>query len=75
MTPVEATYLAWLDLRKWGFSCGELAERTAKAGVVFTGGTFFGEAGEGFLRVNFACPRRNIGEAVRRLQKALLANA
>ena len=73
LTPVEATYLAWLDLRGWGFRCEELAERTAKAGVVFTGGTFFGDNGEGFLRVNFACPRRNIGEAILRLKNALEA--
>ena len=40
--------------------------------MVFTGGTFFGEeAGEGFLRINIACPRSSIGEAVRRLKKAL----
>ena len=71
LTPVEATYLAWLDLRAWGFSCEELARRTSAAGVVFTGGTFFGDVGEGFLRVNIACPCRNIGEAVRRLKKAL----
>ena len=73
LTPIEATYLAWLDLRKWGFSCKELAMKTAKAGVIFTGGTFFGDNGEGFLRVNFACPRRNIGEAIRRLKNALEA--
>lgn len=72
LTPVEATYLAWMDLRAWGFTCQELAGRTAKAGVVFTGGAFFGEeTGEGFLRINFACPRKNIGEAVRRLKTAL----
>ncbi len=75
LTPVEATYLAWLDLRAWGFSCEELAKRTAAAGVVFTGGTFFGDAGEGFLRINFACPRRNIREALLRLKKALEADA
>ncbi|MBR5345499.1 MAG: pyridoxal phosphate-dependent aminotransferase [Clostridia bacterium] len=73
LTPVEATYLAWLDLRSYGFTCEELAKRTAKARVVFTGGTFFGDNGEGFLRVNFACPRRNIGEAIRRLKNALEA--
>ena len=71
LTPVEATYLGWLDLRAWGFDCEELAKRTAAAGVVFTGGTFFGDCGEGFLRVNFACPRKYVTEAVRRLKLAL----
>ena len=72
LTPMEATYLGWLDLRAAGLTCEELGRRTEAAGVVFTGGTFFGEeAGEGFLRINIACPRSSIGEAVRRLKKAL----
>ena len=71
LTPVRATYLGWLDLRRWGYSCEELARRTEAAGVIFTGGTFFGDAGEGHLRINFGCPRANIAEAVRRLKKAL----
>ncbi len=71
LTPVRATYLGWLDLRSWGYTCEELARRTEAAGVIFTGGTFFGDVGEGHLRINFGCPRANIPEAVRRLKKAL----
>ena len=72
LTPMEATYLGWLDLRAWGFPEEELLRRTRKAGVVFTNGTFFGkEAGEGFLRINIGCPRRNVTEAVHRLSRAL----
>ena len=71
MTPMTATYLAWLDLRAYGFNDAELAERTVKAGVQFTGGGFFGENGDGFVRFNIGCPRRNITEGVLRLKKAL----
>ncbi len=72
LTPLEATYLGWLDLTACGLTCRELTERTEKAGVIFTEGTFFGEeAGEGHMRINIACPRRNIPEAVRRLKTAL----
>ena len=71
LTPLEATYLGWLDLRAYGYDCEELTRRTLEAGVFFTTGTFFGEAGEGFLRVNIGCPRRNIEEGMRRLAKAL----
>ena len=71
LTPLEATYLGWLDLRAYGFTCEELEKRTIAAGVQFTGGTFFGEAGEGFLRVNIGCPRANIEEGVKRLATAL----
>ncbi len=72
LSPMEGTYLGWIDLRAYGYSCAELEERTERAGVVFTGGTFFGEeAGEGFLRINIACPSRHIPEAIRRLKAAL----
>lgn len=71
LTPLEATYLGWIDLRAYGFHEEELMQRTIAAGVQFTGGCFFGEDGEGFLRINIGCPRRYITEGVRRLAKAL----
>lgn len=71
LTPVEATYLGWIDLSAWGFDCEELKRRTEKAGVIFTIGDFFGTGGEGKIRFNFACPERNIMEGVARLKKAL----
>ncbi len=71
LTPLEATYLAWLDLRAYGFDQDELMRRTEAAGVIFTGGTFFGEQGSGFLRVNLGCPTAHVVEAAARLEKAL----
>ena len=71
MSPMTATYLAWLDLRAYGFNDAELSQRTIAAGVQFTGGGFFGENGDGFVRFNIGCPRRNITEGVLRLKKAL----
>ena len=71
LTPLEATYLGWLDLRAYCPTTDELMKRAIAAGVYFTGGTFFGDAGDGFLRVNIGCPRRNIEEGIRRLAKAL----
>ena len=71
LTPIEATYLGWLDLRAYGFSEEELQKRTLAAGVMFTGGKFFGDNGEGFLRINFGCPRGNITEGIHRLAMAL----
>ena len=71
MSPVEATYLAWLDLKAYGLSCAELAKKFRKAKVALTGGTFFGEEGEGFMRVNFACPRSQLKEGIKRLGAAL----
>jgi len=71
MSPIEATYLAWLDLRAYGLTCEEMARKCRRAKVALTGGTFFGEEGEGFMRVNFACPRSQLKEGIKRFGAAL----
>lgn len=71
LTPMGATYLGWLDLTAYGFNEEALRERTIAAGVMFTGGKFFGDNGDGFLRINIGCPRRYITEGILRLKKAL----
>jgi len=72
LSPVEGTYLAWLDMREYGFSNQEIMERTERTGLILTEGHFFGvQAGEGFMRLNFGCPHKNITEAVTRLKRAL----
>ena len=71
LTPMEGTYLGWLDLRAYGYTTDELMRRTEKAGVYFTVGTFFGEIGAGHLRINIGCPRRYIEEGILRLRVAL----
>ncbi len=75
LTPIEATYLGWLDLQAYGFQEDELMRRTLEAGVQFTGGKFFGDSGDGFLRINFGCPRRYLTEGILRLKKALEVQA
>ena len=75
VSPLDATYLAWVDLRAYGFSTAELMRRTYAAGVAFTPGTFFGEKhGEGFLRVNLACPHAQTLDAIQRLENAVKGN-
>lgn len=71
LAPIEATYLAWMDLRAYGMTCDELQKKCYRHGVAFTGGTFFGPEGEGYLRVNFGCPRRQLLEGMERLCAAL----
>lgn len=72
LTPMEGTYLGWIDLRAYGYTTEELMQRTEKAGVYFTVGTFFGEEiGKGHLRINIGCPRRYIEEGILRLRVAL----
>ncbi|MAT83895.1 MAG: aspartate aminotransferase [Gammaproteobacteria bacterium] len=67
MTPVEATYLAWLDVRDL-----ELERPGAyfeEHGLGLSDGAAFG--GDGFVRFNFACPRSTLEEGLERLQQAL----
>ncbi|MCQ2457601.1 MAG: PatB family C-S lyase [Clostridia bacterium] len=71
VSPLEATYLAWLDCTAYTGSCEEIAGRCEKAGLVMTGGDFFGKGGDGFMRLNFACPRSTLEEGLQRLKTAL----
>jgi len=68
----EGTYLAWLDFRSLGLNQKEL-ERFAveKAKLWLDSGTIFGEEGEGFLRVNFACSRKVLQEAMENIKRAM----
>lgn len=71
LAPISATYLGWIDLRAYGKTCDELKEMFDRAGVALTGGTFFGCEGEGFMRLNFGCPKAWVLEGVKRMAKAL----
>ena len=71
LTPVEATYLAWLDLRAYGKSCQEMTDLFMKTGVALTTGVYFGEEADGFMRINFGCPTAMLEEGIRRMAKAL----
>ena len=65
---LEGTYLAWIDFRNTGMSVEELRSFLyEKAKVGFEDGSIFGEEGEGFMRVNLACPRAIVEEAMKRL--------
>jgi len=63
---VEATYLAWIDAR--GVGVDQPLKFFEDAGVGLYDGALFGAPG--FLRLNFACPRAVLGEALRRMQMA-----
>jgi len=69
MTPVEATYLAWIDARQTGIASP--ARFFEQAGVGLSDGDDFD--GHGFVRLNFGCPRTLLAEALRRMESALAA--
>ncbi len=71
ITPLEATYLAWVDFRQTGMGEAELRQRIEKqAKIAANPGSSFGTGGEGFMRFNIAMPRARVAEAVQRLQTA-----
>ena len=61
MSAVEATYLAWLDCRHAGIPGSPFRFFLDKAKVALNDGAEFGKGGEGFVRLNFACPRSRLG--------------
>jgi cysteine-S-conjugate beta-lyase len=68
ISPVEATYLLWLDFRKLGFSTPVLKKLLIeKAGLGLVEGTTFGQGGEGFQRMNIACPASTLRDALERI--------
>ena len=79
--PLEGTYLMWLDCR-WALRYGEplegFSERLAaflreKHGLTLSTGTIYGAAGEGFERLNIACPRTRLLDGLERFKDGIIA--
>lgn len=71
MTELEGTYLVWLDFRAYGFDDLQLEQRIIyEAGLWLDAGSIFGKGGAGFQRINIACPRSVLTEALNRLVTA-----
>jgi cystathionine beta-lyase len=67
----QGTYLAWLDFRDTKIY-EQLENKIGhEAKVVLNNGAMFGSDGEGFMRVNFACPRSVLAEALERIAKVM----
>lgn len=68
----EGTYLVWLDCRELGLNSMNLrAFMREKARVGVDDGFLFGSSGDGFQRINIACPRSILEEALKRIEKAV----
>jgi len=68
----EGTYLAWLDCRGAGLPGDDpYTFFLERARVATNDGRTFGKGGEGFVRLNFACPRATLTEALDRMRRAL----
>lgn len=75
VTVPEATYLAWLDCRdliRMGKIVGSPQDYfLSRAKVALQSGSEFGPGGEGFVRMNFGCPRSTLEQALDRMKRAL----
>ena len=65
----QATYMMWLDFNGYGLPEEELWRKmTQEVQLGFNRGSDFGKEGSGFFRINLACPRATVEEAMRRLK-------
>jgi cystathionine beta-lyase len=70
--PLEGTYLAWIDFSALGLRDAQLKARILeRAGIWLDEGPLFGTGGQGFQRLNLACPRATLREGLERLTGAL----
>jgi len=68
----EGTYLVWIDCRELGFDKDELHQfMIEKAKIALDDGFWFGDEYGGFMRLNAACPRSILAEALDRWKKAI----
>lgn len=72
LIPLEGTYLAWVDCRRLGLPAEELKHLMIDVGGVYLDeGVLFGTEGEGFERINLACPRSILAEALDGIRTAV----
>jgi cysteine-S-conjugate beta-lyase len=68
----EGTYLLWIDFRKLGLDSESLRRYLQhETRIIFNEGYVFGQGGQGFERMNIACPRSVLEEALGRIEKAV----
>jgi len=69
--PMEATYLAWLNVAALGLA--DPIAHFEKHGVGLSDGAFFGQPRGSHVRINLGCPRATLAEALRRMKASLSA--
>lgn len=67
--PMEATYLAWLNVKALGLA--DPIAHFEKHGVGLSDGSFFGAARGKYVRINLGCPRATLAEALRRMKASI----
>ena len=68
--PLEGTYLVWIDCRASGISSDAVALRLQEQQhLMVNSGTMYGPGGEGFIRLNIACPRALLADGLERMAR------
>jgi len=73
ISSLEGTYLVWADVSALGVGSDELTRQLEEEGhVKVSSGTIYGKTtGEGYIRINIACPQTQLQEALNRMQKVM----
>ena len=68
----DSTYLLWLDCRNLNLDGDDLVDFFVnKARLALNDGRLFGDGGDGYMRINIACPRRILEKALYQLENAV----
>lgn len=72
ITPIEGTYLAWINVTPTGMTSAQVTQKILDDGkVLVNDGAMYGKAGDGFIRINLATPRSLVKEATQRIINAM----
>lgn len=72
MVKPQGTYLAWVDFRGLGLEANELNKwLKEKLGLALGAGMVYGPGGEGFMRINVACPKETLKQALEILKQGV----
>ena len=71
VTPAQASYLLWVDLRQYNLKSDDIMELMLENDLFVTDGRAFGQAGDGFIRIHLALPTKIAEAAIDRLCQAL----
>lgn len=72
VSPLEGTYLVWIDCRAPGIGSEAVTLRLREEQkLMVNSGTMYGPGGEGFIRLNIACPQALLADGLERMARVL----
>lgn len=71
VSPLEGTYLLWLDMRGLGLTHAELDKMLLEQKIYLDNGEVFGPSGRGYQRINLACARQTLEKTMERFSEGM----